>query len=52
MPAFVALLVFLTQPDIIDTLTGSLMGWGVLAVFAAMYAGGLLWLRRLMQLEA
>jgi tight adherence protein B len=52
MPAFVALLVFLTQPDIIDTLTGSLLGWMVLAVFAAMYAGGLLWLRRLMQMEA
>lgn len=52
MPAVVALLVFLMQPDLVDTLTGSLGGWLVLAVFALFYAGGLVWLKRLMSTQA
>jgi len=52
MPAVVALLVFFMQPDIADTLTGSLAGWIVLAVFALFYATGLVWLKRLMSAQA
>ncbi len=52
MPAVVGLLVFLLQPDIIDTLTGSLAGWLVLTIVVLMYAGGLVWLKRLMKAEA
>ncbi len=52
MPAVVALLVFLMQPDLAATLTGSLAGWLVLAVFATFYGVGLFWLKRLMSTQA
>lgn len=52
MPLVVALLTLVMQPDLIDTLTGSLVGWIVLAAVVALYSIGLLWLQRLLRLEA
>jgi Flp pilus assembly protein TadB len=52
MPLVVGLLVFLLQPDIIETLTGSFAGWLVLSAVGLFYAVGLVWLKKLMSAEA
>jgi tight adherence protein B len=52
MPLIVGLMVFLTQPDIIETLTGSFPGWLVLAAVCIFYAVGIAWLKKLMSAEA
>jgi tight adherence protein B len=52
MPLIVGLMVFITQPDIIDTLTGSFPGWLVLAAVAIFYTIGIMWLKKLMSAEA
>jgi Flp pilus assembly protein TadB len=44
--------VFLLQPDIIETLTGSFAGWLVLSAVGLFYAVGLVWLKKLMSAEA
>jgi tight adherence protein B len=52
MPLVVGLIVFITQPDIIDTLTGSFPGWLVLAAVCIFYTIGIVWLKKLMSAEA
>lgn len=48
MPLVIFLMVALTQPDIIETLTASPIGWVFITVAVALYACALWWLRKLL----
>jgi tight adherence protein B len=51
MPLVIFVLVVFMQPDMIDTLTGSLMGWGVLAISTILYVAGIAWMIKIIRVD-
>ena len=51
VPIFIALLVFILQPELAAALTGSFLGIGILAAAVLTYVLGLYWLRNILQQE-
>ena len=48
-PVGILLFISLVQPGLIDTVTGSLTGWIILALAVALYLGGVAWARSLLR---
>jgi tight adherence protein B len=51
MPLVIFLMVLFMQPDMIETLTGSMMGYGVLTISAILYAAGIAWMIRIIKVD-
>ena len=51
MPLVIFVLVVFMQPDMIDTLTGSLMGYGVLAISSILYIAGIAWMMKIIRVD-
>lgn len=51
MPVFIFIFVSTMQPGMIDDLTGSLVGWVIITIAAVFYIGGLLWMRRVLDID-
>lgn len=51
MPLVIFVLVIFMQPDMIDTLTGSLMGYSVLAISTVLYVAGIAWMMKIIRVD-
>ncbi len=51
MPVVIFLMVASMQPEMIDKLTGTLMGFGILVLAAVLYAGGMAWMFRIIKTD-
>lgn len=51
MPLVIFVMVVFMQPDMIDTLTGSLMGWGILAISTVLYGSGIAWMIKIIRVD-
>jgi len=51
MPFGIFLMVATVQPELIDTLTGSLGGYVLITVAILMYAAALYWLKKILSVE-
>jgi tight adherence protein B len=51
MPVVIFFMVASMQPEMIDQLTGSLMGFGILAIAALLYGLGMMWMFKIIRVE-
>lgn len=51
MPVIIFIFVSLMQPSLIADLTGSVIGWIITGIAAVFYIGGLVWLRRILDID-
>jgi len=51
MPIVIFLMVASMQPEMIDKLTGTLMGVGILVVAGVLYAVGMTWMFRIIRAD-
>lgn len=51
MPLVIFVMVVFMQPDMIDTLTGSPMGWGILAISTVLYVSGIAWMIKIIRVD-
>lgn len=51
MPLVIFVMVVFMQPEMLDTLTGSLMGYGVLAISSILYIAGIAWMMKIIRVD-
>jgi tight adherence protein B len=51
MPVVILGIVLMMQPEMLDRLTGSLLGYGFITASAMLYVGGLYWMRSIIQAD-
>lgn len=51
MPIGIFIFVSLAQPALIETLVSNFVGWILISIAAILYVGGLLWLRRVLDID-